>query len=74
MLYRVVAALLPRSGIVAAMARPLDASTGETSAYHGEVWTAARGYATVTLPAETGPLEPPSSTSYKTPSRGALRP
>jgi hypothetical protein len=59
MLYPVVAALLPRSDIVAAMARPLDASTAETNAYHGEVWTDARGYATVSLPGEAGPLEPP---------------
>ena len=58
MLYPVMAALLPRSDIVAAMARPLDASTAETNAYHGEVWTDARGYATVSLPAEAGPLEP----------------
>ena len=59
MLYPVMAALLPRSDIVAAMARPLDASTAETNAYHGEVWTDARGYATVSLPAEAGPLQPP---------------
>ena len=28
-------------------------------AYHGEVWTDGRGFATVRLPAEAGPLEPP---------------
>lgn len=28
-------------------------------AYHGEVWTDGRGFATVLLPAEAGPLEPP---------------
>jgi hypothetical protein len=28
-------------------------------AYHGEVWTDSSGYATVRLPAEAGPLEPP---------------
>lgn len=28
-------------------------------ACHGEVWTDARGYATVRLPAEATPLEPP---------------
>jgi hypothetical protein len=28
-------------------------------AYHGEVWTDGRGFATVLLPAELGPLEPP---------------
>jgi hypothetical protein len=27
-------------------------------AYHGEVWTDGRGYATVRLPAEAGPLGP----------------
>jgi hypothetical protein len=29
------------------------------ASYHGEVWTDARGYATVRLPAEAGRLEPP---------------
>jgi hypothetical protein len=28
-------------------------------AYHGEVWTDGRGFATVSLPAEAGPLAPP---------------
>jgi len=28
-------------------------------AYHGEIWTDGRGFATVRLPAEAGPLEPP---------------
>ena len=41
------------------MARPLEPSAPETAAFHGEVWTDARGYATVRLPAEAGPLEPP---------------
>jgi hypothetical protein len=41
------------------MARSLNPSAAETAAYHGEVWTDARGYATVRLPAEAGPLEPP---------------
>ena len=59
MLYPVRAALLPRSDIVAAMARPLEASTAETNAYHGEVWTDARGYATVRLPDDAPPLAPP---------------
>ena len=31
----------------------------DSVAYHGEVWTDGRGFATVRLPAETGPLEPP---------------
>jgi hypothetical protein len=33
--------------------------TGDTVAYHGEVWTDARGYATVRLPGEIAPLGPP---------------
>jgi hypothetical protein len=51
------------------MARPPGSSHGDTVACHGEVWTDARGYATVTLPTEIEPpleyelrdLEPPSS-------------
>src|SRR4029079_709708 len=31
----------------------------ESASYNGEVWTDARGYATVRLPAEARPLEPP---------------
>jgi hypothetical protein len=34
-------------------------SSAETVAYHGEVWTDARGYATVRLPEDAGILEPP---------------
>ena len=41
------------------MARPHHSSPAGTVAYHGEVWTDARGYATVRLPPEAGPLEPP---------------
>ena len=41
------------------MARSLKPPAPETVAYHGEVWTDARGYATVRLPADAGPLEPP---------------
>jgi hypothetical protein len=41
------------------MARLLHSSPGDGVAYHGEVWTDARGYATVRLPAEASPLEPP---------------
>jgi hypothetical protein len=41
------------------MARSLNASAQDTVAYHGEIWTDARGYATVRLPVEAGPLEPP---------------
>jgi hypothetical protein len=40
------------------MARP-KSPVPATASYHGEVWTDARGYATVRLPAEYGPLEPP---------------
>jgi hypothetical protein len=31
----------------------------DTATYHGEVWTDARGYATVRLPADAAPLSPP---------------
>jgi hypothetical protein len=41
------------------MARPHHPSPADMVAYHGEVWTDARGYATVWLPAEAAPLEPP---------------
>jgi len=41
------------------MARPFNPSPAETVAFHGEVWTDARGYATVRLPANAGALEPP---------------
>ena len=41
------------------MARSPHASPADTVAYHGEVWTDARGYATVRLPARAGPLDPP---------------
>jgi hypothetical protein len=41
------------------MARSLEHSARDTVAYHGEIWTDARGYATVQLPANAGPLEPP---------------
>jgi hypothetical protein len=51
-------ALTP-SGQARGMARAPHSSPADTVAYHGEVWTDARGYATVRLPAEAGPLEPP---------------
>ena len=35
------------------------ANPSAPSSYHGEVWTDARGFATVRLPPEAGPLEPP---------------
>jgi hypothetical protein len=41
------------------MAHPLTPSEAETLAYHGEVWTDGRGYATVSLPTDAGLLEPP---------------
>jgi hypothetical protein len=41
------------------MARSLNASAQDTVAYHGEVWTDARGYATVRLPVEAEAFEPP---------------
>jgi hypothetical protein len=51
-------ALTP-TGHARVMARALHSSPADTVAYHGEVWTDARGYATVRLPAEAEPLEPP---------------
>ena len=41
------------------MARPHQPAQADSAAYHGEVWTDGRGFATVHLPAEAGPLEPP---------------
>jgi hypothetical protein len=41
------------------MARSQKPSASETASYHGEVWTDARGYATVRLPAGAGLLLPP---------------
>ena len=41
------------------MDRPPRSAPPDRVAYHGEVWTDARGYATVRLPREAGPLEPP---------------
>jgi hypothetical protein len=40
------------------MAR-LNPPVPTATSYHGEVWTDARGYATVRLPAGAGPLGPP---------------
>ena len=41
------------------MARPLHSSPPDTVAYHGEIWTDARGYATIRLPAAAELLLPP---------------
>jgi hypothetical protein len=41
------------------MARRPHCSPADAFAYHGEVWTDARGFATVRLPADAGPVEPP---------------
>lgn len=41
------------------MARPPHSSPPGAVAYHGEVWTDGRGYATVKLAADAGPVEPP---------------
>jgi hypothetical protein len=41
------------------MARSSEPAQADSAAYHGEVWTDGRGFATVQLPAEAGPLEPP---------------
>lgn len=39
--------------------RPHQRPDVDTVDYHGEVWTDARGYATVRLPDEAAPLGPP---------------
>jgi hypothetical protein len=41
------------------MDHPPHSSAPDTVSCHGEVWTDARGYATVRLPVDAGPLEPP---------------
>ena len=41
------------------MAHSAKSPATSPASYHGEVWTDDRGYATVRLPAEAGPLEPP---------------
>ena len=41
------------------MAHSTKPTAPESASYHGEVWTDARGYATVRLPAEARQLEPP---------------
>jgi hypothetical protein len=41
------------------MARPHDSAPANAVVYHGEVWTDARGLATVRLPGGAGPLDPP---------------
>jgi len=41
------------------MARSDKPAAPDTASYHGQVWTDARGYATVRLPAEAGPLGAP---------------
>jgi len=41
------------------MARSAKSPATSAASYHGEVWTDAGGFATVRLPAEAGPLEPP---------------
>jgi hypothetical protein len=40
------------------MARPPHSLPVDTVAYHGEVWTDARGFATIRLAAEAASLEP----------------
>jgi hypothetical protein len=41
------------------MARSAKSQASPPASYHGEVWTDGSGYATVRLPTEAGPLEPP---------------
>jgi hypothetical protein len=38
---------------------PLETQPPTDASFHGEVWTDARGYATVRLPAEADALQPP---------------
>ena len=52
-------AVLPRPATVAAWLARSNPSATETAAYHGEIWTDGRGYATVRLPAGAGRLLPP---------------
>ena len=57
--YPTVPAVLPEPGHSRAMARPPKPPAPETAAIHGEVWTDARGYATVSLPVDAVALLPP---------------
>jgi len=41
------------------MAHSAKSPASSAASYHGEVWTDGNGHATVRLPAEAGPLEPP---------------
>ena len=41
------------------MAHSASPSAPKPDSFHGEVWTDGRGYATVHLPPEARPLEPP---------------
>jgi hypothetical protein len=50
---------LTSTGHARGMARLPRSWPQETIAYHGEVWTDARGYATVNLPPDAVPLLPP---------------
>jgi hypothetical protein len=51
---------LPPLPTLVAMARPhRTPASADTAAYHGEVWTDGRGYATVRLPPDAGPIVPP---------------
>jgi hypothetical protein len=57
--YPTVALVLPPKATVAGMARRLETPASERIAFSGEVWTDARGYATVRLPGAVGRLLPP---------------
>ena len=41
------------------MAHAADPISPHRASYHGEVWTDSRGFATVRLPPDAPPLEPP---------------
>jgi hypothetical protein len=50
---------LPPPSIFDAMTHVVHPTHEDRVACHGEVWTDARGYATVELPTDVGPLGPP---------------
>src|SRR5438477_11668947 len=49
------------------MAHSAKSPATSPASYQGEVWTDGRGYATVRLPAEGGPLEPPPEYELRDP-------
>jgi hypothetical protein len=45
--------------LIGLLPEPFTLIAMDSTAYHGEVWTDGRGFATVLLPTGTVPLEPP---------------